>query len=260
MTGAPAYDPETETLDGMHHGRVRLIQPRRGYRFSVDAVLAAHFAPAAPSGLALDLGAGVGVIGLLLLDLGKAARVLGMEIQPELAALAERNAAANGYAATQQTLCADFRNIETLITPQSANLVVSNPPYFPAGRGRVNPSAQLTIARHEVAGAMTDLLRAAAYALAPDGAAVFVYPVTREKELLQKLSEAGLRLSRRRRVHGKPGEPPRLVLVEARKGAVRDVVEEAPLVLEDADGRPMPEAEAIYAGTKPERGWGARPP
>src|SRR5438067_10704245 len=84
------------TLDELIRGRIRVWQPRVGYRVNVDSLLLAHFVGAPPFGRLCDLGAGVGAIGLALAALDPAARVTLAELQPAIAALARRNARENG--------------------------------------------------------------------------------------------------------------------------------------------------------------------
>src|SRR6185312_5067615 len=96
------------TQDALLGGRVRLLQPARGYRVAVDAVLlAAATAPAAGETV-LDLGAGVGAVGLCLAARLANCRVVGIELQPDLAALAGRNASANGMADRVRTIVHDI--------------------------------------------------------------------------------------------------------------------------------------------------------
>src|SRR5262245_58452812 len=119
------------TEDALLGGRVRLLQPRRGYRVAVDAVLLAAAVDAAESAHILDLGAGVGAVGLCLASRIPHCRITGIELQPELAALAERNAAANGVSGRVRTIVHD------LARPLPMELgafdhVATNPPYLAA--------------------------------------------------------------------------------------------------------------------------------
>ena len=85
-----------ESQDALLGGRVRLYQPTRGYRAAIDPVLLAAAVPATAGSRVLDLGCGVGAAALCLLARVPEARVTGLELQPELAELAERNARLNG--------------------------------------------------------------------------------------------------------------------------------------------------------------------
>src|SRR6478736_704367 len=96
------------TEDALLGGRLRLLQPPRGYRVAVDAVLLAAAVDAAPCDRVLDLGAGVGAVGLCLAARVPDCTIVGIELQPELAALAVRNAALNGAESRQKTIVHDL--------------------------------------------------------------------------------------------------------------------------------------------------------
>lgn len=130
---APEAGPEV-TEDGLLDNRVRLRQPRRGYRVSIDTVLLAAAAEPPSGARVLDVGAGVGGLGVCLLARRPDLSVVGLERQPPLAALATENAALNGVADRLRVVCASVGG--GLQTLQSAGLqagtmdhVVTNPPY-----------------------------------------------------------------------------------------------------------------------------------
>jgi tRNA1(Val) A37 N6-methylase TrmN6 len=87
-----SWNDQTETLDTLFEGRLKILQKKRGYRFSIDALLLAHFADPGPKDRIIDLGTGCGILPLILLFRRKASRIIGVEIQPSLADLARRNA------------------------------------------------------------------------------------------------------------------------------------------------------------------------
>src|SRR5262249_32310759 len=96
------------TEDALLGGRVRLLQPRKGYRVAVDAVLLAAAVDATETTRILDLGAGVGAVGLCIASRVAASQITGIELQPELAALAERNATLNGVSERVRTIVHDL--------------------------------------------------------------------------------------------------------------------------------------------------------
>lgn len=242
------YNPEYETLDAALGGRVKVIQPRKGFRFSVDALLLADFAADAHEAAAVDLGAGSGVVGLLLLQLNKAANVIGLELQDELADMAARNAEANGFSGRYRAICGDLRNIGEYVEPRSAKLVVSNPPFYKQGCGRDNQDSRTSMARRESHCTMRELVRSARYILSGTGRAAFVYPAERLAELCATCADEKLPAKRLRLVHGKPGQRAKLALVEAAPDAKQGLTVEAPLILENEDGSYTPEAKRILYG------------
>ena len=147
MSGGALGDelsPGEATQDALFGGSVVLFQPPRGagYRTNVDALLLAGFADGAQGRrrVAFDLGAGVGAVGLALLRLGAARRVVFVEIDERPAAMSRRNLDANGWTERGEVVRGDVRDVARSRRGE-ASLVVCNPPYVVPGRGRV-PAAQ----------------------------------------------------------------------------------------------------------------------
>ncbi|MFN7134578.1 MAG: methyltransferase, partial [Myxococcales bacterium] len=186
-----------ETLDVTPGGELLLVQRRNGYRFTADALLLAEFA-AAHGGEVLDVGTGCGVVGLLLLARKKSSRVVAVEVQPALAALARRNAELNGLTAHFEVVTADVRT-EAFGGGRFAH-IVANPPYFRVSEGRLSPDAERAVARHEVALTLEQLALSVAALLAPDGRLSVVLPSGRRDECQALLALRGLAVVREERV------------------------------------------------------------
>ncbi len=239
--------PQT-TLDSVLHGAVNLVQYKKGYRFTEDAVLLAAFAAreGRTAHRAADLGAGNGVVGLILLHLGAARRVAAVELQRRLAFLARHNAAAN-RAPGLDVLCGDLSKLP--FSAQSLDLIVSNPPYMRRGVGRIPPNRERALARHELACDARDLAAEGARCLAPGGRLSVVYPAHREQDVLRLFPEAGLSITTLRRVLPYEDRPPSLVLFEAQHASEDDAVHTIPpLVTRLAGGSYSDEMNAIFAG------------
>lgn len=209
MTGRapPPQGEGATTVDTLHGGSLRLEQPARGrgYRFNADAPLLAREASLwPPVERAIDLGAGCGVVGLSLLALGAARRVLLVERDPWMASIAARNAAAWPGATVLAA------SVASLPATEPAPLVVSNPPYTPPDDGRPCPEPRRAEARR---GEVAPFLRAAASLLLPGGLALFVYPAPALPALLRHAHDSGLHPARIRFVHPAPGAPARVALV-----------------------------------------------
>ena len=213
MSEAPLL--EGETLDGVWGEEVRVIQHRDGYRFSLDSVLLAEFAAPA-RGVGVDLGTGSGVVSLALLHRSPDARVIGLELQPQLLSRAVRSGEINGLGGRFQGALGDIR-----WPPLAAgrfDFAVSNPPYRPASDGRLSPTTEKAIARHEVECSLGDVLGAAKRLLRDGGRLSMVYPSERLADLLAGLESMSLRARRLQLVHPRLGDPARMLLVEAEKG------------------------------------------
>ncbi|MGH7933591.1 MAG: tRNA1(Val) (adenine(37)-N6)-methyltransferase [Candidatus Binataceae bacterium] len=227
---------------------LRVVQPRDGYRFSIDAVLLARFVRVSARDRVLELGAGCGVVAAILAALHQPREVVALEIQPELAAMAARNAELNGLGALT-ALCADLRvrHIDG-ITPATFDAVVANPPYRTLRSGRESPNPSRRLARGEGAATLTDFV-AAAHRYATGGARVaFVFAAARSAELIGALRTRALEPKRIRFVHPRAGLPATTILVEARKGGGVEAAIEPPLFLYDTPGVYSTEARALLEG------------
>ncbi len=197
-------------------GRLKLIQYRNGYRFSIDAVLLAQFANVRPGEVVVDLGTGCGVIPLILLLTKPVGHVFGLDIQSDLIRQAARNARLNGLEKRVDVVRGDFRHLP--FTSGTATLVVCNPPYRKIKSGRINPDPQKAIARHEILGSLKDLIEAVSLLLAKKGRFVLVYPAVRLAEVIICLKRFNLEPKRLRIHYPDLESSAKLALVEATLG------------------------------------------
>jgi tRNA1(Val) A37 N6-methylase TrmN6 len=260
MTTPATPRRDGETLDTFYRGRIRILQSKKGYRFSVDAPLLADFIRTRPGDEALEIGTGNGVISLLL-SVKPFKRITAVELQPGLADLAERNIELNGLGGRIEIVRADLRTYDP---GKTFDLIFSNPPYIRKASGFLSASAERSAAKHELHGAIGEILGKAAEWLAPRGRACFVYPEKRRADFLAAAGESGLGARRLRSVHPRAGETANLFLIElgrtartekgARAGAEPQSAASGepelmpPLILFGPDGTSTAEAEAVFAG------------
>lgn len=241
-----SWNEQTETLDTLFEGRLKILQKKRAYRFSIDALLLAHFADPGPKDRIIDLGTGCGILPLILLFRRKASRVIGVEIQPSLADLARRNAALNRFTSRIKTWEKDLKELTTRKLKGVSDLVLSNPPYRRVGSGRINPNQEKAMARHEINATLGDLLRVAYHLLKDRGRLVMIYPATRAAELIKEMAGFHLEPKRMQFVHSKEKDEARLVLVEALKEGRAQVRILPPFVLYDSEGGYTPGARELF--------------
>ena len=249
----PVVITDDLTRDSIFNGRITIIQPRRGYRFSLDAILLADFTQVAPGRTVVDLGAGSGVVGLALARKLGPGRIVAVEIQDRLAQLARRNFEAFSGEAEARVLCLDWRDLTPELIRQSTgglspDLVVSNPPYRKLGSGRINPGDESAAARHEIHGSLVSAAQIAARLLNRGGRLSMVYPALRLVHLLTELKNAGFEPKRLRLAHSRPGEPARLVLVEASLTGGEELMVEPPLFIYKNKTDYTDEVSAVLAG------------
>lgn len=212
------------TNDTLFDGRLACRQHKQGYRFSVDAVLAAHFFTPGPHDRILDLGCGSGIIGLITAFRHPTVSLVGIEVQGELYDLARENIAGNCLTERFTVIEGNYCRVSDLVAPESFELVISNPPYRQQGRGKVNPDSQKARARHEIDATLSDVIRAASFAVQNRGKVVMVYPARRSVTLIAELKKCKLEPKRLQPVYSYPGaSDASLVLVEAVKNGGEEV-------------------------------------
>lgn len=215
------------------------------FRLGTDCVLLADFARTAGAQRGIDLGCASGAALLLLLSRTEKLRMTGLEIVPEAAELARKNLAENGLEARGEIVTGDLREHRALFRAGSFDLVIANPPYYPAGSGALPADADRAAARGELLCTLEDVCRAAGYLLRTGGRACLVHKPERLSELFCRLTENGLEPKRLRLVCGRPESAPSLVLVEARRGGKPGLTIAPPLLLQDPDGGVSAELECI---------------
>lgn len=255
-SGVGVVESDATTLDAFFGGRLRVHQPRRGFRSGLDAVLLAASAPQT-AGEIVDVGAGAGVAGLGAALRSPAAPLTLVEAEPGMAALARDNLdragrAAPGRVAECDVLVPRARRAAGL-ADGAAVLVLTNPPFHAAGRVRQPPDAARARAHVMPAagpGGATPLeawLRAAVALLAPGGAFRMIH---RADALGAVLTAIGGRLGALRilPVHAREGEPALRILVAGRKGSRAALAIEPALVLHHPDGAPTARLEHLSKG------------
>lgn len=234
-----------ETLDTLFQGKLKIIQRKRGYRFSIDAVLLAHFADVQGAEEIVDLGAGNGIIPLILAFFNPSVRVVGVELQEEMVKRALRSVDLNRLGGRVKIIQGDVCSVEKAFRPQSFDAVVCNPPYRGPASGRVNPDPEKRIARHEIKGRLSDFVRAGSYLLRRGGRMALVYPATRALDLLQAMRQEDIEPKRLRLVYSFKESVATLVLAEGVKGAGSELKIMPPLVVYAKDRKYTPEVETI---------------
>ena len=240
--GAQGPGDEAITADTLRAGRIRIFQPARGARMSLDPVLLDGFLRP-PHGRFLDIGCGAGALSFLLLARDPAATGVGVELQPRLAALALRGRDANGWQERLQIVAGDARNVQESderLPAAGFDLVATNPPYRTVTGSRRPPDDERALAHQEIALALADWVACAARAVRPGGRVAAIFPAERAVDLLAELRASDLSPARLRPVYPRAGEPASRVLVEAERGGRRPLVIEPPLIVhaEHKEGEP----------------------
>jgi tRNA1Val (adenine37-N6)-methyltransferase len=243
-----------ETLDAIS-GHFRLFQLKAGHRFSTDDILTAWYGtswcPTARA--ALDLGSGIGTVGMICAWRLPGARFVTVEAQPESIALARKSARYNGLIDRYEIREGDFREPGILRDDERFDLITASPPYFPPETGVKSEHPQRLACRFELRGSVADYCAVAARHLAPGGFFACVFPT--EPAQLTRIESgakaASLVIVRKRPVIFREGEPPLVALFgmmraddlpESFRGRTW---EEPPLTIRTRTGEIHPEYSAV---------------
>ncbi|WP_345740967.1 tRNA1(Val) (adenine(37)-N6)-methyltransferase [Thalassobaculum salexigens] len=233
------------TEDLLLDGRVRLIQPKTGYRAAVDPVLLAASVPARAGERAVDLGCGAGAVFACLAGRVAGVEVIGVERDPAMADLARRTLDLNGFTGRIET--ADLTDLPATWEAGRIDHVVANPPYLPADRADPSPDAGRAAAGVEAGADLADWMAAARRCLRHKGTVTVVHRADRLDDILSALSR-GFGSVVVFPLFPKAGRDAGRVLVRAVRGG-RAPLRLAPgLVLHEADGAYTAAAEAILRG------------
>jgi tRNA1Val (adenine37-N6)-methyltransferase len=233
-----------QTVDSILGGALTVVQPASGFRFAIDSILLARFVRPRQRDRILELGAGCGVVSIVLAVLHHPSEIAAVELQPRLAGLIAHNAVLNGAAAVT-AICADIRRPIPGLMLATFDCVVLNPPYRAASRGRESPNPDRRTARGGEGASLTDFIEAAARYANHGGRIAIVFTASRTAELIALMKQRLLEPKRIRFVHSKPQESATMVLLEARKAGGLETTIEPPLFIFGPSGDYTDEARAI---------------
>lgn len=188
------------------------------FHFSTDTILLADFACPRKGARAVDLGTGCGTIPLLWSRCDRGLSVKAVEIQPQACDMAKRSVELNGLD-NIEVINADLKELHGVLPFGSFDLVACNPPYKLSGAGIKNPDSEKLIARHEEGCTANDVCEAAKNLLQFGGRFVMCQRPERLTDVLEAMRNNGLEPKRLRFVQQRPDKPPKLFLVEGRRGS-----------------------------------------
>jgi tRNA1Val (adenine37-N6)-methyltransferase len=217
----------------LHGYGLKLYQPVKGYRFSVDSLLLAEFAHPGKRDRVADMGTGCGVVGMILARRFPMLSVCGIEVQDSLAQLAKTNSRLNGLEERVTILSLDINDVYSRFTAGSFDFVVSNPPYRTPDSGRLCALSQEALARHEILVTLNDLLDASSFLLRTGGRFAVIYPAERLAALVASMKQRNLEPKKMQPVYPSMGRNARLCLVEGRKCGGEELVVLPPVFIKD---------------------------
>jgi len=237
---------EGERVDDLERCGFKIIQNTEKFCFGMDAVLLSGYAYAKRGEKVLDLCTGNGIIPILLAAKTQAERIVGIEIQRDIADLAKRSVTANGIGDRVNIICADIKETEDYLQAGIFDVVTCNPPYMIDNHGIKNPDSPRAIARHEILCNFDDVARIASRMLRPGGKLFLIHRPFRLTEIFETLTKYNLEPKRMKLVHPYVNREPNMVLIEANLNGRRRLTVERPLIVYESPNCYTKEIYDIY--------------
>lgn len=239
-----------ERIDDLQRNGLGIIQDPNRFCFGMDAVLLSGFVSLGASKYKayrlLDMCTGTGIIPILLtakmdIKIGKC-----LEIQSDIADMADRSVQLNHLEEKLQVICGDVKEAEKLFGKATFDLVTCNPPYMADSHGLKNPEDSKAIARHEILCTLKDVVEQASQVLVPGGKFCMVHRPQRLGEIFRALSDNHLEPKRMQLVYPFVDKEPNMVLIEAAKGGKPGMIVEKPIIVYKEPGKYTDEIYGIY--------------
>ncbi|MGC8984343.1 MAG: tRNA1(Val) (adenine(37)-N6)-methyltransferase [Thermosulfidibacteraceae bacterium] len=221
---------ENEELTYLRAWDLNVIQKKNGYRFSLDSLLLAGLADLRGFKRVIDLGAGSGVLSLIIAKRFSGVRITAVEVQDEFVDMMRRSVILNGLDDRISAMKASFGELKNLFSSSVFDAVISNPPYWPSSfaKNKNMPNSEI-IARYEVLTDIYEFVYVSSYLLKNRGKLFVIYPSQRLVTFVEALRRYGLEPKRLRFVHPCRHKKSEFVYVECVKGGKESVVVDPPL-------------------------------
>ncbi len=231
---------------GMGRTPLVLDQPEGGYRYTLDPFLLASFVKLGRGERVIDLGSGVGVIGLVLASIYPDVHITGIEIQGGLHEASLKNIVGSGSIERVESRLGDFRSIGNYFRPSSFTAAVSNPPYYTANRCRISRDRGVAVAKHGIKGGIGEVIDASSIVLIEGGSLSLIFPAEKFSGLEALLNDRGFSIKRARFVKSKEHLKAKAVMLEAVLGTATQTEVAQPLIVHDGEGGYTDEVSGIF--------------
>ncbi|CCZ18331.1 methyltransferase type 11 [Clostridium sp. CAG:780] len=240
---------ENERIDDLQYKGLKIIQNTKGFCFGIDSVILSDFAKNIKKGSkVVDLGTGTGIIGLLLCKKTELKEIVGVEIQKEVAEMANRSIKLNKLEDKFKILNTDINKIfeDKLLEKNKFDVVVMNPPYKEKGTGKINEVDSKIISRHEVKATLSDFIKMASNLLKDKGEIYIVHKPERMPDIIQKMRENKIEPKEIKTVYSNKKTEASLILIKGIKGAKKFFKILEPLYIYEENGEYTKEIKEIY--------------
>ena len=240
---------ENQRIDDLQYKGLKIIQNTKGFCFGIDSVILSDFAKNIKKGSkVVDLGTGTGIIGLLLCKKTELKEIVGVEIQKEVAEMANRSIKLNKLEDKFKILNTDINKIfeDKLLEKNKFDVVVMNPPYKEKGTGKINEVDSKIISRHEVKATLSDFIKVASNLLKDKGEIFIVHKAERMPDIIQKMRENKIEPKEIKTVYSNKKTEASLILIKGIKGANKFFKILEPLYIYEENGEYTKEIKEIY--------------
>ena len=238
---------ENERIDDLEFKNLKIIQNKDGFCFGMDSVLLSDFAKEIKKNSSIaDLGTGTGILAILLSGKTQDTQIVGVEIQKEVAEMANRSILLNNLENRIQIICEDIKNLKAKYEQGSFDAIVTNPPYKKVGTGKINKKDKKIISRHELTANLEDFISISNYLLKDQGSIYMVHRPERIADIFVLLRKYKLEPKVLRLVYPNLEKSPNLILIKAVKNAKPFLKVEKPLIVYTSEGNYTEEILKIY--------------
>lgn len=236
-----------ERIDELEYEKLKIIQNKEEFCFGIDSILLADFAKEIKENAKiLDLGTGTGILSLLLCKKTNPKQILAIEIQKQMAQMAQRSVELNHLQDKIQIINDNIKNIDKTLPIQEFDAIVTNPPYKKKNTGIPNPTQNKLIARHEIEASLEDFIQISFKMLKDKGSLYLVHRPDRLVDLIETLRKNKLEPKNIKFVYPSQEKPPNLVLIKAIKNAKPFLKIEKPIYVYQQEGQYTDEILKIY--------------
>lgn len=240
------FPGEDETVEELKPYGLKLLQKKNGFRFGMDSVLLAEFADIRATDRVSDFGTGSCVIPLLMIGRNKGKYYECIEIQKEIAEMAERTVSLNHLNNRIRIVCGDVKSVTTDIPICSFDAVVCNPPYTPPGTALASPISCRAISRTQETSTLSDFFSSAFRILKGKGKIFLIYPASGMLHIMNLLHQAHLEPKKFQLVYPYEHKPANLVLIEAVKDARPTLHPMPPLIVYKSGNELTDRLKSVY--------------
>ena len=238
---------ENERIDDLGLKNLKIIQDKEGFCFGIDAVLLSDFAKnLKKDAKVIDLGTGTGIIATLLCGITNLRKVIGIEIQSEVADMAKRSIKLNQLQNKFEIINEDINHIFNQLEKNSFDAVVTNPPYQKKNAGIINDKEKKVISRHEITATLEDFIKVSKELLKDKGEFYMVHRPDRLVDIFCVMRQYHIEPKVIRFVYPNQKKEPNLVLIKGIKNAKPFLTMEKNLYVYDENGNYTQEVKDIY--------------